>query len=598
MFGGFGIFVRLSLLALSVTLCFGGIVARLVWLHVLEQPTLVASVQENRKQVEILRAPRGNIVDARGKLLAGTRPIITVGVDPQMVTAEDFEKIPALATLLKVPEEDIREAFERTVRKRTKADGTTEMSHVRWVKLAEGVGERDYNAAMELDVGGVYGNRQFERYYPAGRLASHVLGFINREQTAVTGIERFLDFYLSGQEGWRESEHDGRRRELAQYRSREIEPTAGLNVELSIDQYVQHVIELQLQKIAQEYQPDAATIIVSDPYTGFIHGIGNWPTFDPNNLGNSTPDMRRNRALTDLYEPGSTFKIVPVAAALEEKLVERDSLFDCDLTSIEYKGRLISLPHDHAEGELTVDEILVHSSNRGAAQLGMRLGEKRLYDYARKFGFGQQTGLGERLGLGANTETAGILYEPRRWDGLTISRLPMGHAISATPIQVHYAMASIANGGVLMEPQVVRRVFDVDGATALAFAPKARHRVLSGATARDIADILSGVTLQDGTATRAHLEGFKVAGKTGTTQKIIDGRYSNSEHIASFSGFFPAENPRLVITVVVDNARTKGTAYGGVVAAPAFKSVAEKLIQYFDIRPVQNKENELFVLQN
>jgi cell division protein FtsI/penicillin-binding protein 2 len=226
-----------------------------------------------------------------------------------------------------------------------------------------------------------------------------------------------------------------------------------------------------------------------------------------------------------------------------------------------------------------VEEIVVKSSNRGAALLGMTLGDEGLYDYSRAFGFGEQTGL--RLGA----ESRGILHPVKDWDGLTISRLPMGHAVSATPVQVHSAMATIAAGGVRKPLRLVKRVFDEEGQTVLEFDPGDERRVVSEEVARTMADFLEGVVGPSGTARRAFLDGFRVAGKTGTTQMIIDGRYSNKQHVASFSGFFPADDPEVVITVVVEDPQLKGVGYGGVVAAPVFRRIAETASHHLQILP-------------
>jgi cell division protein FtsI/penicillin-binding protein 2 len=227
-------------------------------------------------------------------------------------------------------------------------------------------------------------------------------------------------------------------------------------------------------------------------------------------------------------------------------------------------------------------DIVVKSSNRGAAHLGLMLGDQRLHDYAASFGFGEKTG----CDLGG--EISGILHAPRNWDGLTITRLPMGHAISATPMQVHSAMSVIANGGVLMEPMLAKRVFDVSGNDVIRFNPKARRRVISTEVAKTVASMLADVVGVDGTARRASIDNYDVAGKTGTTQKIINGSYSRQHHVASFSGFFPADNPALVITVVVDDPSSKGVGYGGSVAAPAFRNIAEACIAYLGIRPARS----------
>lgn len=571
------------LVAVALLTGLSAVLGRLYYLHVYDEPRLARIVEHNRDNFQILHARRGSIMDMRGNLLATTQQVYDVGLDPHVVNLEeDQEKLSQLAMLLEIP---LAEIFEKASHRTKLVDGPDgpELRDVRWQKLAESVDIGTYKAIRELKMDGVYGNIAYERQYPSGSLAAHLLGFVNKEDKAVTGVERMMDFYLRGQDGWRETERDGHRKELAQFRDREVEPRDGLNVELTIDSVIQHIVEEELKRIAEEYTPNGATIIVTEPSTGAILALGNYPTFDPNKFWESEMENQRNRAITDIYEPGSTFKIVPIAAALNEGLVRPSDIIDCSIDTAQYNGRDIRLPKDHHPyGKLTVSEVASKSSNKGAAQLGMRLGADMLYEYSHTFGFGEQTG------LGLTGEVNGILNPVSRWDGLTISRLPMGHAVGATPMQVHSAMATIANDGVLVEPRIVRRVFDLNNESVVQFMPEPKRRVVSTDTARIVADMLVGVVGPEGTAGRAEIPGFQVAGKTGTTQKIIDGKYSSKHHVASFSGFFPASNPRVVITVVVDDPVLKGYGYGGVVSAPAFKNISEQLIQYLGIQPVDN----------
>ncbi len=565
-----------------VVLCFSAVFSRLLYLHVLDGEKLSRIVQDNRKSFQVINARRGNIVDSRGELLATTHEVYRVGVDPQSLKPEDFEKIPTLAALLRVPESKVRSAFETRMRTVNSEDGEV-LRDIRWAKLADGVARDTLEKVRDLGIKGVYGNPEYKRIYPNTSMAAHVIGFVNLEGTAVTGVETTMDFYLKGQDGWRDGERDGLRRQLSQFNHREVAPRSGLNVELSLDMVIQHYVEEEIEAIVEEYQPGGVTIIVSEPATGYVLALANYPTYNPNVFWKSPVDAHRNRAVTDIYEPGSTFKIVPAAGAMQEGLAYPDEEFDCGEAVALYNGREVKLPSDHHHYDiLSLEEIVVKSSNRGAALLGMRLGDERLHDYSQDFGFG------ERTGLGLPGEVNGILHDPRNWDGLTISRLPMGHAISATPIQVHMAMATVANRGVLMQPQVVRRLFDEKGNTAVSFDPVARRRVISSDTAGTLANMLEMVCRPGGTATEASLPGYQVAGKTGTTQMIIDGRYSRQHHVASFSGFFPASSPKLVITIVVEDAQLPGKAYGGVVAAPSFKRLAYECANYLGIQPVGN----------
>lgn len=568
---------RLWVVCIAILAAFVGVGARLVDLQIVQADRLAAEVDRVRKGFQTLKARRGEIRDSNGTVLATSRTLFDVGVDPHVTRPEEASKLAELAQVLGLAEPVVLEAFRRKVE--PTGDGLATRP-VRWTRLVEAVDEKTYERALALDIRGVYGNRQFRRAYPGGALAAHILGFINHEGAAVMGVEQYLDFYLRGQDGWRAIERDGRKRELAQFRAREVAPADGFNVILSIDNFVQHCIETELREIARKFDPIGATIIVSDPRDGFILGMANYPSFDLNNFNKSDMASQRNRAITDIYEPGSTFKIVPVSAALNERLVTADSEFDCGSATVNAFGRILQLPRDtHDYGVLSVAQIVAKSSNRGAARLGIVLGAERLRDYAGAFGFG------ERTDFPLAGEVSGILRPVDKWDGLTITRLPMGHAIGATPLQVHGAMAVIANHGVLLRPQIVRRIVDRDGATVFDFAPIARRRVVRAETAELVARLLTGACATGGTAPLAAIPGFEVAGKTGTTQKLIENRYSNQHHVGSFVGFFPASKPRLVISVIIDDARLNGTAYGATVAGPSFKSIAEQLIQYLGISP-------------
>jgi cell division protein FtsI/penicillin-binding protein 2 len=291
----------------------------------------------------------------------------------------------------------------------------------------------------------------------------------------------------------------------------------------------------------------------------------------------------RNIAVADQYEPGSTFKIVAASGALNENLVTPATTFDCTLEQIEYRGRVRRLPgEDHHFSEQTaVAQIISKSSNRGAAQLAMLMGEQRFYDYARAFGFGQLTG------FPVGGEIDGTLAPPDKWDGLTITRMPMGHSVAATPLQMHMAMGVIASGGVLLRPQIIKQIRDASGEVAYRYGPIVKNRVITEQTAQTMCKLLRGVPIE-GTGRAAAIPDYEVAGKTGSTQKIIDGKYSNHHHVASFVGFFPASRPQVAISVFIDDATaiTSSYASGGSVAAPSFKRIGEQLIQYLDIKPV------------
>lgn len=625
---GFTSSYRIVLLAVGMIACFAGLGVRLVFLHVIERDELVRVVEKARRQIIGETARRGDILDVNGNILATSRSLIVLQVDPQVLRKQDESKWPELAKLTGISLPELTRIFNTKTRpvvpnetRVAAGDGlsvnvpgtaassgddapdstaTDEQTAVldqavdangerpiRWAKLSESITESTYAQIEALGVKGVYGTRVYRRAYPHNSLAAHVVGYVNKAGEAADGVERYADFYLHGRDGWREGERDGKGREVAQFRTREVPASDGYTVVLSIDNTVQHIVEEELDYLAKKYQPAKATIIVTDPRTGFIKAMANYPTFDLNEYNKVPKEAQgsmRNVAVSDIYEPGSTFKIVAAAGALNEGLVTPATSFDCSLEKIDYLGRVRGLPkEDHRFGMLTVAEIIAHSSNRGAAQLAMEMGADRFYKYARAFGFG------EISGFPVGGEVEGMMAPPNKWDALTITRMPMGHSVAATPLQMHMAMGVIASGGYLLQPQIIHQIRDASGEIVYRYDTIVKRSVITEKTAEIMARMLMGVASSEGTAPTAAIPNYEVAGKTGTTQKIINGRYSEKHHVASFVGFFPATRPQVAISVIVDDADAhapNGVAYGTSVAAPSFKHIGEQLIQYLDIKPV------------
>jgi len=602
---GFATNIRLGLVAGLVVLCFGVLAVRLVQLHVIDRDHYLSQIQNTRHDIVPVLARRGDIYDTRRDLLATSQTEITLAVDPwalskkldlprsparrEKVASAELEKRGRLAAELGMSAADMEAFFtpswrDVSVDRDTRDEVADGRVRVEWKKLREGVSEEVFARIAALRVTGLTAERTYRRVYPHNELAAHLIGFLNKEGAASGGVESFADLYLSGHSGWREVERDGRRTELAQFRTREVTPSNGWGVVLSIDTAIQHIVEQELGAIVANFKPGKATIIVSDAQTGFLLALANYPTFNLNAYGSAKPEVQRNIAVSDLIEPGSTFKIVAAAGALNEGMVKPDSKFDCTLTTINYAGKVRRFMrddhrYDHA---LTVAEIISLSSNVGAAQLAMRLGDRPFYDYMRLFGFG------ERSGFPLGHEEPGILADPAKWTTPDITRIPAGYSVAVTPLQIHYAMGTIASGGNLMRPQLIRQVLDAQGEVVYSFKPAVRRTVLAPATAQSMALMLQKVVSEEGTAKVAAIPGFEVAGKTGTAQKIIGGRYSDRDHVGSFVGFFPASRPRVVMTVVVDDGHPPNgrIGYGSVVAAPSFRKIAEQLIQYMDIKPV------------
>ncbi|MFA6962393.1 MAG: penicillin-binding protein 2 [Opitutaceae bacterium] len=612
---GFASNYRIFLLGAGILASFGCIGLRLLDLHVFERDRLMAFVERARRQITVEPAKRGDILDDKGDRLATSRSLIILGVDPQALLKADEAKWPDLAKLLGMPLAELTRVFNTKTRASdpaaAPAANPTEAAEaesdeasptgerlIRWAKLSDTVEEFTYDQINKLGIKGVYGNRTYTRAYPHNQLAAHLIGFVNKAGEPSAGVEAYADFYLRGQDGWRESEKDGLRRELAQFRNREVNASAGYTVRLSIDAAVQHIVEEEIDAIVKKFNPAKVSVIVSDPHTGFVLALGNYPTFnlnEYNELSKEQMGSMRNVAITDVLDPGSTFKIVSASGALNDGLVTPGTRFNCSIDSIEYKGKPRRFMRDdhNFDHPLSVSEIISHSSNVGAAQLGMLLGEQKLYDYARAFGFG------EKSGFPYGGEVSGYLNTVDKWSGIDITRIPAGYSISATPMQIHFAMATIASGGALMRPQVIRQVIDDAGEVVYNFNPAVRRQVLSTKTAETMARMLQGVASKEGTAPMAAIPDFEVAGKTGTAQKLIDGHYSEHNHVGSFVGFFPASRPRVVITVIVDDAKVPNgrIAYGSTVAAPSFKHIAEQLIQYLDIKPVIEPGRNLLVME-
>jgi cell division protein FtsI/penicillin-binding protein 2 len=325
----------------------------------------------------------------------------------------------------------------------------------------------------------------------------------------------------------------------------------------------------------EKHTPISISAIVMRPKTGEILAWANLPNFDPNNPGGSSPDARRNRIITDPVEPGSTFKIVVVSGALNDQIVKLSDQFDCEHGHFYFAGKTL---HDHESyGVLSVEGIVAKSSNIGAAKVGIKMGDERLYEYIRNFGFG------ERTGLTLPAEDPGRIYPVKKWSKVSIAQIPMGHGISVTRLQMMMAMCAIANNGVLMRPMIVDRLEDREHHVVEKYSPQRVRQVMSEATARQMVTALKTAVSPDGTAAKAALEHYTVAGKTGTAQKVENKVYVHNKFFSSFIGFLPADNPEICIAVTMDE--PKGSYYGGLAAAPVFKQIAERAVSYLNIRP-------------
>ncbi len=495
---------------------------RLFDLHVLQHKELSALAQANREQVVHQQGRRGAILDANGNLLANSLSVRIVTADATITAPQAASIAEKLAPLLKTDAESLTEKL------------SGQSHYVRLnprVKLDEDAVQKI--RAMKLK--GISFEDQFVRSYPNGPLGSHVIGFVNAEHKGVQGIEASMDDYLEGQAGYEIIEHDRKGHEIRALRNEELGPHDGFNVVLTVDQVIQHVAEQELDKAMVEFKPVAGVIIVSRPKTGEILAMSSRPTFDPTNMDAASADARRNRCISDVAEPGSTFKIVVCSGALNEGIVSLDDQFDCENGAFMYAGRIL---HDaHPYGILSVEGILFHSSNIGAAKVGLRMGPARLADYIHRYGFGRKTD------IALPGEVSGIAHPLARWNSLSITRIPMGYEVAVTPIQMLMAMNTIANGGMRMKPMIVKSIIDQDGTPILQYEPQQVGQIISPRTCMLMTTALRKVVGPDGTAPKAGVPGFDVAGKTGTAQKVENGQYVR-KYYSSFIGFFPRRTHR------------------------------------------------------
>ncbi len=496
---------------------------------------------------------RGTIYDRRRKRLAVNVPVDSIYAHPSQVESVE-EAARKLSPILKISPAILQERLERR-------------RPFVWLAKRQ---ERGRGAKVEqLGLSGINYVEEVKRYYPKGKLAAHLLGFVGLDGKGLEGLEFYYERYLRGTPGRVHSERDAWGREILPFRSKYHSPLPGLHLVLTIDAVIQSIVERELERVFQESQAQGATIVIMEPETGAILAMANRPTHDPNSFPDYLPAWRRNRAITDAFEPGSTFKVITAAAALEEGLFQLEDKIYGERGSFRLNGRLIRDVSSH--GWLTFKEVMGVSSNIGFAKIGEALGEDKLYYYISSFGFGARTDIdfpGEREGL---------VRSPRSWSSFSLVSLSFGQELMVTALQLVSAISAIANGGVLMQPRIVDSLINEEGGVERRFAPRSLRRVISADTAEKLTEILVG-TVEEGTGGAARVPGYRVAGKTGTAQKAGVGGFIPGKYLASFVGYLPADAPQLVILVVIDE--PQGVYFGGKVAAPVFSRVAEQVMAY------------------
>ncbi len=599
---------RLIWLAALVALAFAGLGYRLVDLQLLRHEDLSAKAQRNTQREFVMQPRRGDILDAKGNLLATSAFAKTVCADPLLMGNHQAEIVRVVAPLLRMSENELLRRLLPHSRQNEKGETVTNRYVVLKRKVPVETWQRIQTAMSNLSFGleekktSIPGRVFYHdlrqkavftdpvddqlRVYPNQALAAHVLGYVGMAEREINGkriietagkdgIELTLNSKLAGVRGWRLTETDRRNRELVSLRDQDVEARDGLNVVLTIDSVIQHIVESALAEAMENHMPVSISGIVVRPRTGEILALATLPNFDPNNPGAATADARRNRVISDVAEPGSTFKIVAVSGALNDGIVRLSDTFDCEHSLFYFAGRAL---HDHESyGALTVEQIITKSSNIGAAKIGIKLGQARLFDYIRGFGFGMRTG------LPLPGEVVGIIHPLKDWFKVSIAQIPMGQGISVTRLQMTMAMCAIANNGCLMRPMLVDRLEDHDHNLVAKFSPQCIRKVISEPAAKLMVSALKTVVSREGTAPKAALEHYTVAGKTGTAQKFEHGALAPGKYFATFLGFFPADNPEVCIAVMMDE--PKQGYYGGQVAAPIFKQIAERTASYLGIRP-------------
>jgi cell division protein FtsI (penicillin-binding protein 3) len=542
---------RLYLLAAMLVLWAATICVRLIYLQVFCYGQFEQRAQHQQQRTTDVASKRGVIYDRAGHELA-----MSTAVDSVFAVPGEIHDLPGTLSLIShITKDDPREVLARCESAKTFC----------WVERKADPEIADRIRALNLR--GIHFQKESRRSYPKGNLAAQVVGYVGTDDEGLSGIEREYDDEMRGKPGRMLISVDARKKFFG---SVEKQPDPGENVVLTIDEKIQYIAERELATGMTQTRAESGTVIVENPHTGEILALANWPTFNPNLA--HTPDRLKDHAVSDVYEPGSTFKLVTISAALDENVTRPDEVFDCQMGSIVINGRRI---HDWKPfGELSVSDVLAHSSEVGAIKIALRLGDERLYKYIRAYGFGQQTGI-ELPG-----ETRGLSKPLSRWSKVSIGAIATGQEIGVSPIQLAAMVSTIANDGVQIPPRIVA------GTTApliapqtVAFHPEAGRRVISPLTAAQMKQMMQGVVLH-GTGRKAILEGYSSAGKSGTAQKVdpATGTYSRTKYIASFAGFAPVNDPAITVVVILDS--PVNGHHGGEVGAPVFQRISQAVLEY------------------
>ena len=563
--------VRMTLVALVINGMFCAVVARVYYLQTVERDHLgEKAVDQTHKQIK-LKAKRGSILDRNGVELAVSVESPSIAVRPRLVA--DDEKPELARKLAEILDMDIDSV-------RRKLDAKPRFV---WIKrqAAPDAGER----VKALDHKGLEVHLESKRFYPLKERAGQLVGFTNIDGVGLEGMERAFEKEIAGAEYHLEGVRDARGRTMLTQDTPEFNRLEGHSVVLTIDERIQRVAEEAVAEMVDVHGAKGGYVVALDPKTGEVLALANTPSFDPNHYRSASAEDWRLRAVTDTFEPGSVFKPFVLAGALQEGTIGLNTMVDCELGKIRIGKYTIG--DSHPVGVVTAAEVVQQSSNIGAYKIAQTMGRERFYQYIRAFGFGRTTGVGLR------GEQPGVVWPPDRWAEVSFANIAFGQGVTATPLQVANATAVIANGGMLLEPHIVKRVVDKDGNTVRETSPTLIRRVLTPEVARQAAWAMALVPRKGGTGMKAAMEHYTVAGKTGTAQKVNPEtrRYDNL-WLGSFVGFAPAEDPAVVVAVMIDE--PKGRGFGGTVAAPAFKRIAAEALSVRGVVPIPPEERFQF----
>jgi cell division protein FtsI (penicillin-binding protein 3) len=562
---------RIAVVAVLLAVWVTTIEAKLVYLQVFKRADLAARAERQQERTQASPAKRGDILDRRGRVLA-----TSVDADTIYAVPTEIDDPPGAARKLcdALADCDARE-------RQSLADRLSQRKAFAYVRRQ--VAPDQARRVADLNLDGVGFTKESKRFYPNKELAAHLLGWVGIDNTGLAGLESTYDAQIRGKAGTILIHTDARRHAFARA---ERPPTAGSTIELTVDEYLQHIAERELHRGVVENVAPGGSAIIMNPHTGEILALANEPTFNPNAYRDFDDADRRNRGIQDLYEPGSTFKVVTASAAIEEKVLSVDTLIDTNPGRLHIGSRLITDDAGRNNGVLTFSNVIVKSSNIGAVKIGFRVGTERMSRFVGLYGFGRQ------VSPDFPAENPGIVWRPEKWTDTALASVSMGYQVAVTPLQMVAAVSAVANGGLYVEPRVVRAVYR-DG-RRYQLAAKTLRRTVSADTAATLTTIMETV-VTSGTAKRAQIPGYTIAGKTGTAQKLINGRYSHSDHNASFVGFIPSRSPELAIVVVIDSAKGPNGDHGGTVAAPIFRNIAESALHYLGIPPTLNPSPPVMV---